>query len=87
VTDNFNQQHPELREGENWVGNFTRAKFERLAFGTKRLGVETYLPDGSRLSDNTGSARMYPVFVEHTEYLERRSRNPMNAEILRLISK
>lgn len=44
---NANPNHPELREGEFFLGNFTRDDWTKVGWRTKRCGVNAYCVDGS----------------------------------------
>jgi|GEM_PF-3678683 len=61
--EDFNRHHPELQEGEIFLGNFYQgdASFDHIKWKTKRAGSEAYTKDGESLLDYS------PVFVQRSE--------------------
>lgn len=64
--NNFNHNHPELKDGEMFFSNFTQDGFDKLGFKTKRLGVVAYQSNGIRL--NFLRVKRYPVFILRKEW-------------------
>ena len=67
--------HPELREGEIFLGNFSfygRAQrdWDDLRWKTKRKGEIAYDDQGRPLSETTSRTEIYPVFVQEAELAE-----------------
>ncbi len=56
--------HPELREGEVFLGNMHESDFRRSCYTTKRLGITAY-----DIHDQP-VVGLYPFFVSETEYKE-----------------
>lgn len=61
--------HPELEEGEVFLGNHTVPEFELIGWKTKRLGNVAYGIDGKSLGPiiTTAGKRLYPVFAQRAE--------------------
>jgi hypothetical protein len=62
-------RHPELGEGEQFLGNFTVAQFNETAYKIKRLGKVAYDQDGKVIPPS--SELTYPMFVSAGEYAAR----------------
>lgn len=69
---NFNQSHPELRQGEIFLMNVFPHEFNTMPLTTKRLGETCYFVDGQP-NDKTS---MRPLFVQISEVDERCHRRP-----------
>jgi hypothetical protein len=61
---NYNETHPELREGEMFLSNYMLDNFDfkRIGWHSKRKGRQAYDVEGTEL---TG---YIPVFVQKEEY-------------------
>lgn len=62
--------HPELREGEVYLGNYSVD--QELIYSTKRMGQEPLNVRGKPLVYR-GSESFFPVFVSRSEYDEKKS--------------
>lgn len=62
-TYNFNETHPELREGEMFLTNAVKPLEGK--YKTLRSGNQAYAPNSDKLHLD-----MYPVFVQKTEFDE-----------------
>ncbi|MFH0845944.1 MAG: hypothetical protein V1851_00905 [Patescibacteria group bacterium] len=47
---NFNDEHPELKEGEVFLTNGTVRDFHRIKCGSKRLGEKAYNTNGEMVN-------------------------------------
>ena len=56
------KQHPEIREGEFYLGNFTEDGYSKIGWKTKRRGVHAYDIDGDPIRCGT-----FPVFAKKSE--------------------
>lgn len=56
-------KHPELQEGEVFLGNFIYGNFLKISYKTKRLGRMTYDRHGKPLTESS----VYPVFAQRDE--------------------
>jgi hypothetical protein len=56
--------HPELEDGEVWIGNILRSDFHLIGWTTKRLGKIAYLTNGKPIPKSQGFG---PVFVTSEE--------------------
>ena len=61
------KQHPEQKEGEKWLGNFTVANYYKVYCKTKRMGKVAYYADLSKPLEQFGNDKLYPVFVQVSE--------------------
>ena len=73
VAIQMKQDHPEQTTGEKFLGYMNRGAYDELDYQSKRDGQIVYsggrvLGQGSRLPKD----RLFPVFVELSEYMERR---------------
>lgn len=70
--------HPLQRPNENFLGYFSLEFFPRIAHATKRIVLDA--PENAALHV---ALRTYPVFVDHTEALERHYalRTPRRVEV------
>jgi hypothetical protein len=59
---NFNATHPELRDGELFLGNDSVRAFGKMPWQSKRLGNECYGPDGTLVVQG-----VRPIFVRRSE--------------------
>jgi hypothetical protein len=61
---NYNETHPELREGEMHLSNcpLDSYSYDRIGWNTKRRGQQAYTIDGKLIT------RYIPVFVQREEY-------------------
>lgn len=67
--------HPEQLKNEVFIGNFDRSFAQnRLPYQKKRLGTVSYMDDGTAYPTTMGRNRPIPVFVDRTEFLERRNK-------------
>jgi hypothetical protein len=57
----FNVTHPELKEGEIFLGNFPEGQAIQVGWKTKRIGWQSYDKDGLAYSGSR------PVFVQIAE--------------------
>ena len=64
--------HPELQEGEVFVGNFTRRKFEQSTWKSKRLGEVAYRKDGTVVPEQGNY--LFPMFISRQEKEEAEAR-------------
>ena len=58
---NFNDRHPELLEGEIFLGNVWNIEPFKCYWGTKRYGQQSYDVDGVPLSG------YFPLFAQRSE--------------------
>ena len=60
----FNSNHPELQEGEVFVGNMNQALFDNAKCETKRKGIVAYDFLGNDISNPDGNreSKLFPVF-------------------------
>jgi hypothetical protein len=58
-------RHPELMEGEQFLGNFTQDEFKRSQYEKKRLGDTAYDIFNRVIPAANG---LYPMFVSAKEY-------------------
>lgn len=63
----FNETHPELYDGEIFLGNFKTKDFFQCGWKTKRMGKIAYCKDGKPLGAASGASGYYPVFVQKKE--------------------
>ena len=68
-------QHPELQEGEVFLGNFREGGFSGIAWRTKRMGLLVYGEDGKSLGYVGQRAQLRPVFVQKLELDEATTRS------------
>ncbi len=62
----FEWRHPELREGEVFLGNFDRGQFERVVnWQTKRLGTMAF--NASLVPASGNPEPVFPVFIQRSE--------------------
>jgi len=61
---NYNETHPELKEGEMFLSNNSFEEYTHIGWKTKRLGIQAYTIDGEELTV------LRPVFVRNEEYEE-----------------
>lgn len=61
---NYNERHPELKEGEMFLTNFGCDPYDytRICWKTKRKGYRAYTINGEYVEDMT------PIFVQRKEY-------------------
>ena len=68
------KSHPELKEGEVFIGNFTEESFEQSMYVMKRLGLQAYDTNGNEIEhmayDYDDDTNLYPMFVNRNEYEE-----------------
>lgn len=67
--------HPELREGEIFLGNFSfygraQREWDSLRWKTKRKGEVAYDDHGRPLREATDRSEIYPVFAQESELVE-----------------
>ena len=68
---NFNNTHPELKDGEMFIGNVTKSFYNHnIGWQTKRMGITAYTPDGEVIF-NRLSTTLYPTFIQKKEYNNR----------------
>lgn len=71
----FNENHPELREGEVFVGNIEMVHFVQSEHKTKRLGYQAYMRNGTpmrrRKKGESWHSFLYPMFVQRSELEEK----------------
>lgn len=60
----FNSHHPECRPGEVWLINATLSEYLSMPYPSKRLGVQAYAIDGTRIRNDEPGSPMFPVFVD-----------------------
>ena len=65
---NFNDQHPELEDGEIFLKNTTPGRFEVMDWKTKRMGGVAYYDDGKAIPFHSN---YFPVFVQESEVDEK----------------
>jgi len=70
-SDSFNDNHPEIQEGEVFLSNTSIVDFDRIGWKTKRMGFYGYTREGDRISSNE---KIYPVFVQKSELLRVKGR-------------
>ncbi len=72
-TQPFNRRHPELRDGERWLGNYPLSQVPYLPHSTKRRGQVAYDREGTPLTESVGSnmSRFVPVFVSLDEIVKK----------------
>jgi hypothetical protein len=58
----YDEPHPELRAGEIFLTNSTLRDYVRMAWLTKRSGIQAYSTDGKKISG------FMPVFVKRAEF-------------------
>lgn len=68
-------QHPELQEGEIFIGNYSfygraQREWDEMRWKTKRKGTVAYDKDGEPLSESTSRSEIYPVFAQESELIE-----------------
>ena len=61
---NYNETHPELKEGEMFLTNSPPDGYINIGWETKRMGRQAYTIYGEELSGFT------PVFIQKKEYEE-----------------
>ena len=61
----FNQQHPELQDGEVFLQNTANAEMTSIPFETKRLGKVAYDRKGEIMRDSG----LFPVFKQKTDVI------------------
>jgi len=61
---NYNETHPELKEGEMFLTNSSFENYTLIGWRTKRRGIQAYTIDGEEL------IMIRPVFVQKEEYEE-----------------
>ena len=61
---NYNETHPELKEGEMFLTNASFDDYTYIRWITKRRGIQAYTIDGEELTV------LRPVFVQKEEYEE-----------------
>lgn len=63
------EEHPELREGEIFLGNFMRSYYlSNIGWKTKRIGIHAYNHETNQpLEQDNDNFRLYPVFVKEEE--------------------
>lgn len=66
-TTNFNEKHPELREGEMFLTNCDKRVYQSISWRSKRKGMTAYTIHGEIIKS---SYRFFPVFVQKQEYDE-----------------
>lgn len=66
---NYHKDHPELKVGETFLGNFTAIEFQEIRWTTKRMGNNALSQDGVLISKLGWNGR-YPVFVQKSEMLK-----------------
>lgn len=66
ASENFNDNHPEKKEGERWYANVKENRYINLPFQTKRKGKIAYDIKGKILSDKD----IFPVFILKAELEE-----------------
>lgn len=59
-------RHPELREGEIFLGNFTKNSFSNIGWKTKRWGSCSYDIYGDPIKKSFLPS-LFPVFVQRKE--------------------
>lgn len=64
MSKSFNQNHPELREGELFLVNGQVENLEETAWKSKRPGTQAYTRDGKRFGTEHG---FFPIFVSREE--------------------
>lgn len=62
--ENFNVNHPEIRDGEMFLTNILAEDYIHIGWKTKRSGLQAYTVYGESLS------HYVPVFVQKEEYEE-----------------
>ena len=66
---NFNGQHPELKTGEIWIGNFKKKDLPKVKYLTQRVGQKAYDAEGQLILPQ---GQWRPVFIQSSEMSERR---------------
>lgn len=67
---NKNRNHPELRDGEVFLGNSTEDDFmNRIGYQSKRMGTTAYTIHGQEIPHFKLTPSLYPVFVERQEVI------------------
>lgn len=61
---NFNENHPEEKEHEVFMGNFTIRDSKKILYPSKRLGKTSYSRTGEVVIVEKGKHKLYPVFVK-----------------------
>ena len=69
-------QHPEIKLGEVFVGNFSREGFAREKFETGRLGEIAYDAYGERRHQPAGKTNFFPAFISILEAAQKDIRLP-----------
>ena len=64
IEKNYNETHPELKEGEMFLTNSMPDDYIRIGWKTKRKGIQAYTIDGEKIQ------LLAPVFVQKEEYEE-----------------
>jgi hypothetical protein len=57
-------EHPELVDGEVWIGNMFKSDYRQVGWATKRLGQTAYLTNGKPIPKSQG---FRPVFASLKE--------------------
>lgn len=67
-TRNFNQQqHPEIRPGEVWLGNINEGRFDGIGWKSKRSGCIALDYLGRPISQHSWLGEFFPVFAKKEE--------------------
>ena len=73
----YRWRHPEIRDGEVYMGNTTLTGFRQLPYYSKRLGNVPFNDNGSRFTDPLTDILfhgIYPFFISDEEYDEKHPR-------------
>lgn len=65
----FTKDHPECRDDEVYLGNYTHAESQRINWRTKRAGFQAYYPDGTPYPNQVREG-VQPYFVKEAEWTQ-----------------
>jgi hypothetical protein len=60
-------KHPEQKENEVFLGNFTKGGYYSIGWKTKRVGEIAYYADISKVIPHNYNPKYYPIFVQSAE--------------------
>ena len=61
------KNHPELREGEVFLGNLSSSEYQNMRWKTKRQGAVPYNIHGKREYNTVPGFELLPVFAKRQE--------------------
>lgn len=66
------EDHPELKDGEKFIGNMPFSRYDSLDYQSKRTGFIAYDRNDTELPKSKG---LFPVFVSNEEFEKKQKEN------------